>query len=363
MAHGWFFLIFYLIVSAGLSALSYYNLWRWAHYSSRPLSRSATWLVFTLPLSFPLVNLLTTLWPHPLTQYLYTLVATLVGLDFIIFSWLIIVDLGHFCFHWSPRLSRIIIVSGSSLLALLAVFQGQLLTTKTIELTSPYLTKPLRLVQISDIHLGAVRREGWLRTVVDMIKTEQPDAVVITGDLLDGTDHVTPALLAPLNDLKVPIFFVPGNHDYYAGWENIKKVLRENTPVTILEDQLFTWNGIQIIGLTEPTGDRYVNAASTIHQLNPTPERFTILLSHQPLDPSLLKIPDLSLILAGHTHAGEIIPFNFLVRWVFPYYVGFISDGHTAAYVSPGTGTWGPPLRLGTNNEITIWELKPSVKP
>jgi hypothetical protein len=143
MAHGWSFLIFYSLLGAGLAAFSYYNVRRLAHYFSVPLSRSVNWFVFALPVSFPIANLITISWPHPLSEYLYTLVATLVGIDFILFSWLLVVDLLRLFFHWSPRRSRPIIIVGASLLILIALLQGQMLTTQTITLSSPYLTKPL----------------------------------------------------------------------------------------------------------------------------------------------------------------------------------------------------------------------------
>lgn len=220
----------------------------------------------------------------------------------------------------------------------------------------------IRIVQISDVHLGLIVRERRLKPILARIQEAHPDILVSTGDLVDGQlNHLTEeaTLLAALKP-ALGKFAITGNHEFYAGLQNALDFTRQSG-FTILRQQGISTGGINFVGVD----DRALNAQGKgdmrsrerdILLAQPT-NSFTVLLKHRPdIDPESLGHFDLQL--SGHTHKGQIFPFNLLTWLAYPQQAGHLTRLDSGfLYVSRGTGTWGPPIRLLAPPEITIIDL------
>ena len=221
----------------------------------------------------------------------------------------------------------------------------------------------LKIVQISDVHLGLMVREDRLNRILDKVKAEQPDILVSTGDLVDGQV----CRLNGLEDLLKAInprygkFAITGNHEFYAGIENAR-CFTENAGFTFLRGEGVTVAGmINIAGIDDPAGRYYgLKDISEKGVLSKLPrDKFTLFLKHRPtVDKDAVGLFDLQL--SGHAHKGQIFPFSLITRI---YYRHTADAGHLKLmdnfylYVSRGSGTWGPPIRFLAPPEVTAIEL------
>lgn len=221
-----------------------------------------------------------------------------------------------------------------------------------------------RIVQISDVHVGPTIGKEFLEGIVARINALKPDLVAITGDLVDGSVEDLAEHVAPLGKLhaKDGVFFVTGNHEYYSGadaWIRHLgtlgvRVLR-NERVRIGGDEGFDLAGIDDAsshGFGHGHGPDLEKALA-----GRDASRACVLLAHQPRGIELADALGVDLQLSGHTHGGQMIPWNFLVRLQQPFVAGLHKLARAQIYVSRGTGYWGPPMRVGVPAEITEIEL------
>jgi len=212
-------------------------------------------------------------------------------------------------------------------------------------------------VQISDVHLGSVLKRDFMAGIVEKINAQNPEIVFITGDLFDGMDGILGDLVSPVKDIKAPqgTFFITGNHETYLGVSGVLAALKK-TPVKVLDDEMMDANGLQIVGVSYPQrGDRK-NIEETIKNIEGfDPKKSSILLYHNPAGVFEAKASGVSLQLAGHTHTGQLFPFNFITRLIYgEYHKGLHTEGNFSIYTSVGTGTWGPTMRTNNIPEITV---------
>jgi len=217
-----------------------------------------------------------------------------------------------------------------------------------------------RIVQVSDLHLGPINGKGYLKNVVKHINAAHPDTVLITGDLLDGRYHYDKDVLSPLNDINATVYFSSGNHDDYANLTMVGNLLK-GTKVKWLRNKLVEHDGIYIIGLDDTRDAK--NVGAMLYALNMEynlSKKYTILMNHRPIgwkDAGKY----VNLMLSGHTHAGQLWPFTYMVLLEGNVLHGIHKipgNSQFTFYVSPGTGTWGPPMRSGTHTEITVFNIK-----
>jgi predicted MPP superfamily phosphohydrolase len=220
----------------------------------------------------------------------------------------------------------------------------------------------IRIVQISDVHIGIIVREERLKKIVDAIKKADPDILVSTGDLLDGqmNNLAEPTTLLKSIQPRYGKFAITGNHEFYAGlYESIGFI--KDSGFSILRDEGTTVAGlINIIGMDDPAGRRFGLGKGIVESqlLSQFPRNiFTLLLKHQPVvDVNTTGLFDLQL--SGHTHKGQIFPFSLITRLYFPNHAGYFSlPRQSRLYVNRGTGTWGPPIRFLAPPEITVIDL------
>ncbi len=230
-----------------------------------------------------------------------------------------------------------------------------------VRLTSPKLSKAsgtFRLALISDVHLGALVGARRLRRLIEHLKKLDADVVVSVGDLVDGMEHRLREL-APMFDALRPRYgklAVTGNHEYYAGIVHALH-FHQRAGFRVLRGEAVDVTGeISIAGVDDPTGRTNPNECVPLGAL--PANRFKILLKHQPLlRPDADGLFDLQL--SGHVHKGQIFPFGLLVRIAYPVRTGLTRLASGAwLYVSRGTGTWGPPMRIAAAPEITLIEIQ-----
>jgi len=194
------------------------------------------------------------------------------------------------------------------------------------------------------------------RIVGETIKLN-PDVVFITGDMVDGSARLHKHTFKAINRLKMPVFFVTGNHETYEGMDEVFRVL-EGSNLKILSGEVIDFKGVQVVGVNYSFERNHLQ--NTLNQLKIEKEKPSILLYHLPQELESTHAAGIDLQLSGHTHNGQMIPFNYLVKLMFPYIRGLYDYKGTKLYVSQGTGTWGPPMRLGSRCEITLINLKSS---
>lgn len=288
--------------------------------------------------------------PGAASRLLAALSLTWLGLGFLLFSVLLPFELLILPFGAPPHAIGLTVAGLWLGLGLIAVTGAQRIGVKDLDLRVPGLSRTMTLVQISDVHIGS-RGSGFLDRVVQRVAQLQPDGVFITGDLVDFRGIPT-GDLAPLARLEVPTWFCIGNHERYVDCDAIcerlashgVRVLRDAVDATTLEP-------LVVVGIDD--ADRRTRVREGLEALGPLPDGYRVLLYHRPDGLEDAAAADIDLMLCGHTHDGQMVPFNFIVRRVFPRIRGLYRAGATRLWVSTGTGTWGPVLRLGSRNEIT----------
>jgi predicted MPP superfamily phosphohydrolase len=220
----------------------------------------------------------------------------------------------------------------------------------------------VRVVQISDVHLGLIVRQKRLHKILQAVKAAEPDMLVSTGDLVDGQVARLNGLAEIMQDIKPRYgkYAVPGNHEYYAGIEQ-SLAFTEQAGFTMLRNRgMQIVDGLNIAGVDDPAGKRFgmdplISEKDMLKKLNR--KNYTLLLKHRPVvesgSPGLFDLQ-----LSGHTHKGQIFPFSIITWLYFPIHWGCLNPvDHCYLYVSRGSGTWGPPIRFLSPPEVTLIEL------
>jgi len=306
------------------------------------------------------------------------------GVSGVLLTVTVVTDLGRLLyalFHGWPdavaaahqaRLQAVVVALGTALLVPFAMWtaRGRLVLSRVrvpLEKLAPGVAG-LRIVQISDLHVGARLGEAFVRRVVDRVNALHPDVVAITGDLVDGPVDVVEQALKPLADLIAPhgVYFVTGNHEYYwDGQESVRMVKALGLTVLHNEHRLVERAGGTVVigGIPDLHGVRFL----ADHESRPdlvfagAPEGAPrVLLAHQPRAVTGAAPHGVDLMLTGHTHGGQIFPFHLFVRLQQPVVRGLRKLLGVWVYAHRGTGFWGPPMRLFSTPEIAEITLTPA---
>lgn len=237
----------------------------------------------------------------------------------------------------------------------LRVEQVQLISAKL-----PPGSPPLRIAQISDLHLGLILRDEALAPIISELQQLQPDLVVATGDIVDAQINHLDGLSELWSRIDPPLgkFAIIGNHEVYAGLEQGLDFLQRSGFQVLRNRTQTIGTNITLVGVDDPATRQAINETELLQAL-PT-DHLIILLKHRPrLGAGADGLFDLQL--SGHAHRGQIFPFNLLTRLEFPLQDGLHrTDRGGHLYTSRGTGTWGPPMRVLSPPEITLVEISPA---
>ena len=252
----------------------------------------------------------------------------------------------------NDQIAALILVGLCIVVIFYSLLAAHFFKIRNVTISSAKLSRNVRVVQLSDVHIGS-RSRLFLRRIVRRVNRLKPDIVVITGDLLD-TRSVDLNMLQPLSEIQADCYFVTGNHERYIDLERICDDLQTHG-LHVLRNRRVDAGYVELIGIDDE--DNPAQVSEQLPLLPALTKKFQILLYHKPegWDDAILAGVDLKL--SGHTHNGQIFPFNYLVKQQFPHIKGHYQRDQHHLYVSPGTGTWGPMMRLGSFNEISCIDL------
>lgn len=286
--------------------------------------------------------------------------AVWMGVLFIFFTYLLLADIlslfGYFkTFSVNLRYAALVI---SMLLTVFSFVQGYrtpAVREEKISVKDPALAG-LRIVQISDLHLGVISGEKYLKRVVDKVNEQRPDIVLITGDIIDTDGRDGKRFKELFRQIKSDkgVYAVLGNHEYYHGAEKNPAFFEESGMVLLRNRNVEAAKGLVIAGIDDLSAKKqFRNGGDYIEKaLENRQEGFLVLMSHSPLEVEKASRSGVDLMLSGHCHNGQIWPFNLFSKIFYPYNYGRFQVGEMILLVTRGTGTWGPPMRLFRRNEM-----------
>ena len=368
-ARRWFYLLFpllcFLVFAWPLNRLAG---WYGVETAIGPGATALIWLFATAALWYSFSS------PKMVLRYF---MVHWMGASFILFAVTLVYEVVRLGLPVDDRAAAPWILAAAAVLVVLAVIASHFLGVKHLEFDSEKITRPHRIVQISDVHIGS-RQGGYLTRIVNRINRLSPDVVVITGDLVDSA-AVGHDELKCLERLRARTLFSIGNHERYADLDKVLGLLA-GFGVESLRQRRVIAGELAVIGIDD--ADEHSQVADKLPTILPATqqpgEHYTVLLYHRPLGWEAAVEHGVDLMLSGHTHNGQIFPFNLLVKRQFRRISGLYSSNDSGKdsskdgavgrpnahlYVSPGTGTWGPLMRLGSLNEITCIDVKPARRP
>ena len=217
-----------------------------------------------------------------------------------------------------------------------------------------------KAVWISDVHLGDVHGQDYARNIVEKINKINPDIIFIGGDLYDGVKVNEAEIVKPFRDLHPVLgtYFITGNHEEFRDNKPYLAAIK-NIGIRVLNNEMLDVGGIQLIGVDDRDSSNAVKFQAILSGLNININRPSILLKHQPFNLGVAAKARISFQISGHTHNAQLFPLNLLYRPIFKgYEYGFHMWDNMAVYTSSGVGTWAPPMRVGSDSEIVIFEFK-----
>ena len=236
-----------------------------------------------------------------------------------------------------------------------------------LTIASPKITRPLRLVMLSDLHLGYHNQHDELHRWVNIINGEQPDLVLVAGDIIDGS-------MRPLKEqrmyeeflrLKAPVYACLGNHEYYSGEPDARQFYRD-AGIRLLQDTAVMVGGLRLIGRDDRTNLRRKPLGEILagktggHPSGAAGEAFSILLDHQPYHLEEAEKQKIDFQFSGHTHHGQVWPISWITECIYECAFGSHRRGGTRYYISSGIGIWGGKFRIGTRSEYVVLQLIPA---
>jgi hypothetical protein len=342
-----------------------YETWTSFWHAADPPGISALAIVFAiLSVSFVAASLLAFRYYNIVVRAFYTAAATWLGiLNFCFLAslacWIAYAGVHLTGAHWDLGELAAVIFGVAIAAGIFGTANSSWLRIKHIDVNLPNLPNTWRgrvAALVSDTHLGPIRTDGFCRRIVSVLNRHKPDVVFLTGDLYDGTAADVTRVAKPFADLSAPLgaYFVTGNHEEFSHPRQYINAL-SHIGVRVLQNEKATVDGLQIVGIF-------------YHDLA-TPERFHSALRHADFDPALPSVllahaPNrlweseqvgITLEHCGHTHAGQFFPWTHVVSRIYGKFAyGLQHLGNMTVYTSCGAGTWGPPVRLGTNPEIVL---------
>ncbi|MFH1262982.1 MAG: metallophosphoesterase [Pseudomonadota bacterium] len=374
MPRAYHYVIWLSVIAAITAGMHVYIRWRLvvATDMARPWRSIFTILLIVLAASFPLTFFANRVFPPFWREIVLAIGFTWLGISFLLFAGHLAVELPRLFFGPAgSTVSRSITWSTTGAVFILSVFSVWNAIREPamthLRITLPYLPKSLSgttILQISDIHAGGLIPKYRIREILRNAKELKPDLVAITGDLVDGSAAYHAETLSMIGELKAKygVYFVTGNHEYYSGVEEWLSFLK-NLGVRVLRNERVAIGtkeaSFDLAGVDDPTGRMAPGHGTDIPKAmqGRDPGRAVVLLSHNPIQVFEAAKYDVGLVLSGHTHNGQIWPFNYLVKIHHPHITGVHHVGNTELYISQGTGFWGPPMRFLTRGEMTLVEL------
>ncbi len=222
--------------------------------------------------------------------------------------------------------------------------------------TGKTLAKPLKILMMSDLHLGYHNRRADFKKWVDMLNEEHADLILIAGDIIDSSTKplLEEASYEEFRRLNAPVVACLGNHEYFAG-EPDSQEFYDKAGIRLLRDEALVWGDLCIIGRDDRSNPRRKSLAELTSGIDRS--KYSIVLDHQPYDLDLTEQAKVDFQLSGHTHHGQVWPISWITEAIYECAFGPWQRGDTQYYVSSGIGIWGGKFRIGTRSEYVVATL------
>ncbi|MCF7957979.1 MAG: metallophosphoesterase [Phycisphaerae bacterium] len=331
--------------------MNYYPLWRLTSL----LGIARKWpfyvLLVLLTVSYISAHHLEATWGNGFTRAIYLAAASWKGIVMLLFFSFAALDLLRLPIKIPAKPAAIAVIIFVASLTIYAMINARQLVVREVAVTGPV---DLKIAQLSDIHIGSISPDAF-KKIIERTNRLGADLILITGDLVDNLNERNRAALEMIDQLDGPVYFTTGNHEGYAGVDRVIDILNK-THVTVLRNEVVDLGEIQLIGLDDSFRFQYIS--EQLEALDYDETKYTILMYHRPDDVAGAARNGIDLMLAGHTHNGQIFPFNFMVRLTHKYIKGIHQIEGMTLNVCVGTGLWGPPMRLGSRCEIVLINMQ-----
>ena len=348
-----------------LAHLFIYETWVTFWGSSRwPYSGVLAGVVAALSVSFVAATLLAHRYSHPSVQAFYRIASVWLGMLNFFFVAACLCWVAYVLVYFSGlAVSRSAMAGAFFGFAILASLYGIInaasirvrrITVKLRGLPVPWRGRVAALV--TDTHLGHVKGYAFLSRIVNKLRQLGADVVFFSGDLFDGTKVDAHRLVSPLKRLSPQFgsYFVTGNHEEFSDPTKYLDALK-NSGVHVLHNEKVNLDGLQVVGVPYSDSGDAKHYQSILEGAELDRDRASVLLAHVPHGLAIAEKQGISLQLSGHTHGGQIFPFTWFTNRIFGEFTyGLKRFGELLVYTSSGAGTWGPPMRVGTQPEIVL---------
>jgi len=287
-------------------------------------------------------------------QFVKTIGAVILGIYSILFS---ITILGYIIFLLPVSISNSLVAQSVLLVSLFLVFWGLINAQLSPLITRVKFPIPIRIVQISDIHIDGTTSIRWIQSIVKKVNALSADVVVFTGDLLDIDRSKIQPHLNELRAIKAKYakLAISGNHDFYSQYDQFKKAI-DQIDFQLIDNKVVKIQTVTFAGIPDKDGGQFGQQKVDISHLLKNITGPIVLLDHRPDYFETAVDNGVSFQLSGHTHWGQIPPWGLLVRLRYKYGVGLKKYKNSFIYTSKGTGFWGPPMRLFGRSEIVLFD-------
>lgn len=258
-----------------------------------------------------------------------------------------------------PFMVTCILIAIVPVLAIYNFYKAHKLVVNEKTLVLDNLHRDIDIVHLSDVHFGSVRHKGIIRDIAEKLKELENtcELAVISGDLADGSSIVEEEDFAAFKDVKMPIVFTPGNHDFYPGIDDVIKACR-NAGVIVLDNERIEIGDLSIFGLTFSFEDR---ETPKIDKSILNPNLVNIINYHVPYYWEAFSSLGFDIQLSGHTHGGQFYPAVNFANRMFEYNKGLFKNNlGKYLHVTTGVGSMDTPMRWGTDSEIVVLKLRKS---
>ena len=304
--------------------------------------------------------------PMPLASMVYEVGTSSIFILLYLFMLFVLLDLGRLV-HLIPRtvLYQNWWTAGGIVAFIFCLFlygnlHYQSKKREAMVIQSDKVTSPVKIVLMSDLHLGYHNQRDELRRWVDLINAEQPDIILMAGDIIDGS-------MRPLKEqrmheefhrLQAPVYACLGNHEYYSGEADARQFYHD-AGIHLLSDSIVMAGDLCIIGRDDRTNPhRQSLGALLARQPSAVAQHYAILLDHQPYHLEQAERQGIDFQFSGHTHHGQVWPISWITDAVYECAFGHHQRGKTRYYISSGMGIWGGKFRIGTRSEYLVIEIR-----
>ena len=360
-------LLFVAVIQSILFATHWFVYETWTAFRGAPVGSGFSNLqvvLAVLSISFVVATLFSFRYSNLGVRLLYTAAAVWMGLfNFFFLSaclcWVVYAGGRILGLGISSPLLVVSLFGVAALTGFYGVINARWLRVKTISVKLPNLPESWRgrtAALVTDVHLGPVHGAGFMRRIVGKLSALKPDVVFVAGDLFDGSKADPNAVLAPWKQFTSPLgtYFVTGNHEEFSNPGAYLQAVSA-AGMRVLKGEKVLLDGMQIVGVYDHDLANAERLRGILQSVALDRSKPSILLAHTPSRLAIAEEAGISLQLSGHTHRGQLFPFTWLTRRIFgDYTYGLQRFGKLMAYTSSGAGTWGPPLRVGTQPELVL---------